>query len=103
MRSFELQEPGTRAAINGSPIFASGRCVILDGATAGTCGRRPGLHHAVLIIGELRISELLYRAGYPSRVVEFALFEFHDLFKDKRDQIARVEARSDAYHLRPGD
>jgi hypothetical protein len=30
------------------------------------------------------------------------LFEFTDLFNDARDQIARVEELSDAYHLKLG-
>jgi S-methylmethionine-dependent homocysteine/selenocysteine methylase/tRNA1(Val) A37 N6-methylase TrmN6 len=51
------------------------------------------------IIGEHRTSELLERLGYQARVVDFSFFEFSDLFSSKREQIARVEAHSDAYHL----
>jgi S-methylmethionine-dependent homocysteine/selenocysteine methylase/SAM-dependent methyltransferase len=54
------------------------------------------------IIGERRTTELLNKAGYRSRVVDFAFFEFHELFKDKGEQIARVEEQSDAYQLRLG-
>jgi hypothetical protein len=36
-------------------------------------------------------------------VVDFGFFEFTDLFADKREQIARVEELSDAYHLKFGD
>ena len=51
------------------------------------------------IIGEHRTSELIERLGYQARVVDFSFFEFSDLFSSKREQIARVEAHSDAYHL----
>jgi homocysteine S-methyltransferase len=54
------------------------------------------------IIGERRTTQLLERLGYQARVVDFGLFEFTELFKDARDQIARVEELSDAYHLKLG-
>ncbi len=54
------------------------------------------------IIGERRTTQLLQRHGYQARVVDFGFFEFHDLFRDKSDQITRVEELSDAYHLRLG-
>ncbi len=54
------------------------------------------------IIGERRTTQLLDRLGYQARVVDFGLFEFTELFKDARDQIARVEDLSDAYHLKLG-
>jgi S-methylmethionine-dependent homocysteine/selenocysteine methylase/SAM-dependent methyltransferase len=54
------------------------------------------------IIGERRTIEQLEALGYRSRVVAFSFFQFHDLFKDKEEQIARVEAQSDAYHLKLG-
>jgi release factor glutamine methyltransferase len=54
------------------------------------------------IIGERRTTQLLDRLGYQARVVDFGLFEFTELFKDARDQIARVEELSDAYHLKLG-
>jgi S-methylmethionine-dependent homocysteine/selenocysteine methylase/SAM-dependent methyltransferase len=55
------------------------------------------------IIGEQRTIEQLEAFGYQSRVVSFSFFEFHDLFKEKKEQILRVEEQSDAYHLRLGD
>jgi S-methylmethionine-dependent homocysteine/selenocysteine methylase/SAM-dependent methyltransferase len=55
------------------------------------------------IIGEQQTITQLDALGYQSRVVSFAFFEFHDLFKEKSEQIARVEEQSDAYHLRLGD
>jgi len=55
------------------------------------------------IIGEKRTAQLLDEAGYASRVVDYEFFEFSELFEDKREQIARVEAHSDAYHLKLGD
>jgi hypothetical protein len=45
----------------------------------------------------------LERLGYSARVVDFSFFEFSDLFKGKHEQISRVEAQSDAYHLTFGD
>lgn len=50
------------------------------------------------IIGERRTAELLEQAGYQSRVVDFGFVEF-----EQRDQVLRVEERSDAYHLTLGD
>ena len=55
------------------------------------------------IIGERRTAELLQRHGYQARVVDFSFFEFSSLFNEKSEQIARVEERSDAYHLTFGD
>lgn len=55
------------------------------------------------IIGERRTVEQLEALGYQSRVVSFSFFEFHELFNEKSEQIARVEEQSDAYHLRLGD
>jgi homocysteine S-methyltransferase len=51
------------------------------------------------ILGQARTAELLARAGYTADVVDFAFFDFHHLFKERRTQIERVEALSDAYHL----
>jgi len=55
------------------------------------------------IIGQRRTAELLARLGYQARVVDFSFFEFSDLFTGKSEQIARVEAHSDAYHLTFGE
>ena len=55
------------------------------------------------IIGQRRTAELLDAHGLCAHVVDFAFFEFHDLFRDKQAQIARVEHLSDAYHLAMGD
>ncbi len=54
------------------------------------------------IIGQRRTAQLLSRLGYRVRVVDFSFFEFSDLFESKREQIARVQAQSDAYHLHFG-
>ena len=54
------------------------------------------------IIGRHRTAKLLQHLGYRSRVVDFAFFEFHDIFKEKAAQIARVEELSDAYHFKLG-
>jgi S-methylmethionine-dependent homocysteine/selenocysteine methylase/SAM-dependent methyltransferase len=41
----------------------------------------------------------LERQGLRSRVVDFSLLEFNPVFEEHREQIARVEERSDAFHL----
>ncbi|MEA2381294.1 MAG: hypothetical protein QOH72_1265 [Solirubrobacteraceae bacterium] len=51
------------------------------------------------ILGQARTAELLARAGYQARVVDFSFFDFHQLFSERKTQIARVEELSDAYHL----
>lgn len=55
------------------------------------------------IIGQARTAEQLDALGYQSRVVDFAFFEFHELFDEKSEQIGRVEELSDAYHLTLGE
>jgi S-methylmethionine-dependent homocysteine/selenocysteine methylase/SAM-dependent methyltransferase len=55
------------------------------------------------IIGERRTAELLDRHGYQARVVDFSFFEFSELFREKCEQIERVEQHSDAYHLTFGE
>jgi release factor glutamine methyltransferase len=55
------------------------------------------------IIGAQRTAELLDALGFQARVVDYAFFEFHELFRERRAQIARVEAQSDAYHLTLGE
>jgi S-methylmethionine-dependent homocysteine/selenocysteine methylase/SAM-dependent methyltransferase len=52
------------------------------------------------ILGQARTAELLTRAGYDSRVVDFGFFDFHQLFQERQAQIERVEELSDAYHLK---
>jgi S-methylmethionine-dependent homocysteine/selenocysteine methylase/SAM-dependent methyltransferase len=52
------------------------------------------------ILGQTRTAELLAQAGFQSRVVDFGFFDFHQLFKERRAQIERVEELSDAYHLK---
>ena len=51
------------------------------------------------IIGQQRTAEQLEERGLAARVVDFAFFEFSELFAGKREQIERVEQLSDAYHL----
>ena len=55
------------------------------------------------VIGEEKTVRQLDRLGFQSRVVDYAFFEFHELFQDMSDQITRVEESSDAYHLKMGD
>ena len=51
------------------------------------------------IIGQQRTQELLEEHGFSARVADFGFLEFHELFRDKQEQIRRVEELSDAYHL----
>ena len=55
------------------------------------------------IIGQQRTEELLSEHGFSAAVVDFAFFEFHELFRDRGEQIRRVEQLSDAYHLAIGE
>ena len=55
------------------------------------------------ILSQLQTADLLERAGLTGRVVDFGFFPFTALFERNREQIARVERLSDAYHLRLGD
>jgi len=54
------------------------------------------------IIDQQRTRWQLDALGYQSRVVDFAFLELDELFQEKSDQIERVEALSDAYHLKLG-
>jgi len=54
------------------------------------------------IIGQQRTAQLLDERGFRSRVVDFAFFEFSELFEERLEQIRRVEQLSDAYHLNLG-
>ena len=54
------------------------------------------------ILGQARTAELLARHNLRSRVVDFAFFDFHSLFDERKKQIERVEKLSDAYHLHFG-
>ena len=54
------------------------------------------------ILSQQRTAELLDEAGYDARVVDFAFFQFSDMFSERQEQIERVEKLSDAYHLKLG-
>jgi S-methylmethionine-dependent homocysteine/selenocysteine methylase/SAM-dependent methyltransferase len=55
------------------------------------------------ILGQLRTAELLEANGLEAKVVDIGFFEMSDLFLENREQIARVEQLSDAWHLELGD
>ena len=55
------------------------------------------------ILGQARTAELLARAGFEAKVVDFAFFDFHQLFTERKAHIERVEQLSDAYHVTIGD
>jgi hypothetical protein len=51
------------------------------------------------ILSQDRTAALLDEHGLEAEVVDFSFLEMAGPFLDNRDQIARVEAYSDAYHL----
>jgi hypothetical protein len=51
------------------------------------------------ILDQRRTTGLLGRAGFSSRVVDFALVGLEEAGDQDVEQLARVEERSDAYHL----
>jgi hypothetical protein len=55
------------------------------------------------ILSQRRTAELLRDAGLRAQVVDYAVFPFPPELDDQREQIERVEALSDAHHLRIGD
>jgi S-methylmethionine-dependent homocysteine/selenocysteine methylase/SAM-dependent methyltransferase len=55
------------------------------------------------ILGQLRTAELLEANGLEAKVVDIGFFPMSDLFLENREQIARVEQLSDAWHLELGD
>lgn len=57
----------------------------------------------ISILGQLRTAELLDKAGFEARVVDFAFFHFSPVFYENMEQINRVEQLSDAYHLQFGE
>src|SRR5579871_2438517 len=54
------------------------------------------------IIGARQTIENLERAGFASRVVDYGFVGFGDLDTEPSEQIDRVEASSDAYHIKLG-
>jgi len=54
------------------------------------------------ILSHDRTAALLHERGLQAEVVDFSFLEMTGPFLDNRDQIARVEAYSDAYHLQMG-
>ena len=54
------------------------------------------------IVGQRETSRLLDQLGLRCRVVDFSFFPFGPLFDANKEQIARVEELSDAYHLTLG-
>jgi S-methylmethionine-dependent homocysteine/selenocysteine methylase/SAM-dependent methyltransferase len=57
---------------------------------------------ALSVVGQQQTIDLLKRAGFSSRVVDFALLDLEEGHQEI-EQVLRVEARSDAYHLKIGD
>ena len=55
------------------------------------------------ILSQSETIRQLARRGLRSRVLDFAFFEFSQVFSGYETQIRRVEELSDAYHLRFGD
>ena len=57
----------------------------------------------ISVLGQLRTAERLADSGLDAKVIDFSFFHFSPLFQENVDQILRVEALSDAYHLRLGE
>ena len=55
------------------------------------------------ILGQLRTAELIELHGLEAKVVDHGFFPMSELFLENREQIARVEQLSDAWHLELGD
>jgi S-methylmethionine-dependent homocysteine/selenocysteine methylase/SAM-dependent methyltransferase len=55
------------------------------------------------IVGQAETARLLAEGGLTARVADFSFFPFGPLFEENRQQIARVEQLSDAYHLKVGE
>jgi len=55
------------------------------------------------ILGQLRTAELLESNALEAKVVDVGFFPMSELFLENREQIARVEQLSDAWHLELGD
>jgi S-methylmethionine-dependent homocysteine/selenocysteine methylase/SAM-dependent methyltransferase len=55
------------------------------------------------IVGQAETARLLAEGGLQARVADFSFFPFGPLFEENREQIARVEQLSDAYHLEVGE
>jgi S-methylmethionine-dependent homocysteine/selenocysteine methylase/SAM-dependent methyltransferase len=54
------------------------------------------------IVGQLATEGLLASSGLQARVVDFSFFPFGRLFERSKEQIARVEELSDAFHVDVG-
>jgi S-methylmethionine-dependent homocysteine/selenocysteine methylase/SAM-dependent methyltransferase len=57
----------------------------------------------VSILSQVRTAELAEARGLDLRVVDFGFFPMSPLFLENREQIARVEQLSDAWHLELGE
>lgn len=55
------------------------------------------------ILSQERTAELLDERGFAVRIADFGFFRFTEPFREQREQILRVEAFSDAYHLTVAD
>ena len=55
------------------------------------------------ILSQLRTAEILEEHGLAARVVDVGFFPMSGVFLENRDQIARVEQLSDAWHLELGE
>jgi SAM-dependent methyltransferase len=55
------------------------------------------------ILSQLRTAEILEEHGLAARVVDLGFFPLSGVFEENREQIARVEQLSDAWHLELGD
>lgn len=53
----------------------------------------------ISLLGQARTDVILREHGFSTRVVDFNLYNFSDVFLDNRDQIQHVAAESDAFYF----
>ncbi len=57
----------------------------------------------ISLISQVQTAQMLKKAGYESRVLDFNLYNFNSVFLENLKQIQRVEEASDAYHFTFGN
>ena len=57
----------------------------------------------ISLVGQARTESILRELGFTSRVLDFNLYNFSDVFEQNAVQIARVADESDAFYFKFGD
>ncbi len=53
----------------------------------------------ISLLGQKQTERMFQEAGLQSRVIDFNMYQFNDVFEENLTQIERVEEKSDAYHF----